>query len=91
MLFHHVAMEARTFIDAQNARHATYDTTDSAADDRANRSGGAFTFPRAALNSARYTLRLRHHRHCDDSKERCGSDQTTIHEYLLCTTGAFKR
>jgi hypothetical protein len=84
MLFHDVAMKAWTLINAQNTRDAAHNASDGAADDRAYRSGGSLAFPRATFNSARNPLRLRHRRHRGDGEKRGNSDQTTIHESLLC-------
>jgi hypothetical protein len=75
-------VKARTLFDAEHAGYAADDTTDGAADNGANRTGSALTFPRTAFHAARHTLRLSDGRDGDDGKDGGSSDKTANHGCL---------
>ena len=79
-LFDDIAAKTRTFVDAQDAVHTADDTTDHAADDRADRTRCPFALAGALSDPSGDALRV-----CCDGQHQTGgegsnSDQTADHD-----------
>jgi hypothetical protein len=82
-LFDHIAVEAGTLVDTEYPGNATYHAANDAADNGADRSGGAFAIAGASFNATRNPsiLGLRHNGQCNGSGEDSNSDKSTDHDH----------
>lgn len=75
-----IAVKAWPLIDAENPGNAAHHTSDDAADNGSDRTGGAFAISRTPFNSTRNPLRLRNGRKGYGGSKSSNSDKAADHD-----------